>query len=149
MSKKYEIVKALRQAVKNYKISIKASSNILADDDHYYQRVQFSCGDTTIDFPIMDEFSDIEIGNPVVLLNFILQECTFFEEAQSYEEWCEDIGLAKNKESSVSLYKEISECVPVLRSILGSDLKPLNSYDIEFNTSITQALRATINQNSG
>ncbi|MCM8542464.1 MAG: hypothetical protein NE328_19495 [Lentisphaeraceae bacterium] len=142
MGNKYDEVEKLIEAVRNLQLSISKSPYELNNDGHFYQRVRLIKESLIIDFPIMDEFSDIEKGNPVVLLNFILQECLFFEDAGNFEEWCEDIGLQKDKPASMAIYEELKIIIPEIRSLLGHEIKPINYYDIEFNTGIAKALRA-------
>lgn len=142
MGNKYDEVEKLIEAVRNLQLSISKSPYELNNDGHFYQRVRLIKESLIIDFPIMDEFSDIEKGSPVVLLNFILQECLFFEDAGNFKEWCEDIGLQKDKPVSAAIYEELKIKVPEIRSTLGHEIKPINYYDIEFNTGVAQALRA-------
>ncbi|MCM8526762.1 MAG: hypothetical protein NE327_09620 [Lentisphaeraceae bacterium] len=141
MNDQYKIIDDLKSLIKNLVLSISKSPQLLEDDGHFYERIRISRKETIIDFPIMDEFSDIEKGNTVVLLNFILQECVFYEEAMNYKVWCEDIGIDLEKQSSQNLYKELSEKVPEVRSLLGSNAKPVDYYHIEFNTDVAQTLR--------
>lgn len=143
MDKTPQTIEILIQTIKDLKISISKSPELLDDDGHFYQRVQFTCNGSSIHFPFMDEYDDIIQENPVVLLNFIVQECEFFEEASGYEVWCEDIGVNKDKKSSRDLYEELEVKVPQIRKLIGSEIKALNHYDIEFNTGLAQALRAS------
>lgn len=144
MSIKYDVVENLVNVVRDLKLSIERSPLQIENEGHFYQRVRVSTDREYIDFPIMDEFSDIDRKNPVVLLNSIVQECQFFNEAKNFQEWCKDIGLPQNLDSSKEIYEEIKKKAPQISSIVGPHVKPVNYYDIEFNTGIAQALRAAV-----
>ena len=142
MNQKYEIVEKLKDKIRELDLSIAKSPTELLDAGHYFHRVEFTFKDTVIHFPFMDEYDDIKLDNPVVYLNFILQECETFEEAVNYDEWCKDAGIMGADQKSKDLYSELAQKVPHIRSIVGFDLEAINDFDIQLNTGVTQALRA-------
>lgn len=91
----------------------------------------------------MDEYGDVPAAKPAVLLQLILTECVFLEEADDFTVWCQDVGLRASDELSGRLYSRLVAAVPQVRAIIGRDVQPIPHFEIEFNTSVAQALRGT------
>lgn len=142
-SSEFEKIDRLAEAVAKFKISIEAADNNKTIGESFYQRVIVTIAGQRFTVPIMDEFSDIKNGNPVVLLHFVLSECEMYEEAEDIVQWAEDVGLKLADSSSHIIFRELYDVVPRLRALLGSGVKAISSYEIEFNTGVAKALRAT------
>lgn len=97
----------------------------------------------TYSLPVMDEFGDIEAGNPVVLLHLVLAECVAFEEADGFEEWLADVGRDHDARTSQKIYGHMAAVVPGLRAAIGQDVEPVDDFDWQLNAGAAQALRAT------
>lgn len=91
--------------------------------------------------PCFDEFRDVELGTPVILLHLVLDACICFEEADDYGAWLADLGL-RDDERARSIYSQLASVVPAVRALVGPDAQPINSHDLEFNTGLAKALRA-------
>lgn len=141
-SSEYEKIDCLIEMLGKLKISIAATNNNDNIGESFYQRVLVSLMDQQIVIPIMDEFSDIEIGNPIVLLHFVLSECEMYEEASDITQWAQDVGLKLSHSSTHIIYRELYETVPRIRALIGSEIKAISTYEIEFNTGVAKALRA-------
>lgn len=141
-SPEYEKIDSLAKVVAQFNISIEAADDNEAIGDSFYQRVLVTISGQQFTVPIMDEFSDIENGNPVVLLHFVLSECEMYEEAEDIVQWAEDVGLKLADSSTHIIFRELYDVVPRLRALIGSNAKAISSYEIEFNTGVAKALRA-------
>ena len=96
-------------------------------------------GDMCCTVIVFDEYDDAEIQNPVLWLHLVIDTCNGYEEAQDYNEWRLNEGYP-DTDYFKSLYQSYSVIVPEIRKIIG-DVETIGLYHIEFNTSITQALR--------
>jgi hypothetical protein len=92
--------------------------------------------------PCFDEYRDAEIGSRVVLLHLLLDACVCFEEASDYATWRADLGLHA-EDRSRELRGRLTEVVPNVRAIMGSEARPIDSHSLEFGTGLAKALRAS------
>ncbi|MFT7459465.1 MAG: hypothetical protein ACI909_002146 [Planctomycetota bacterium] len=105
------------------------------------KEIQLEAGDITLIIIIFDEYNDLNIANPVLWLNLVIDTCQGFEEARGYDEWRESEGY-KDSDFYQSLYQQYFAVVPKIRNIIGTQVKAIDYYHIEFNTDIAKALRA-------
>ncbi len=109
----------------------------------FYRKLGISMINQTFCVPVCDEYDDVDQMNPPVLLQLLLREMEWFEDADDYLIWCKDLGLDSTLEICRSIYFELREIVPQIREILGKELEAISDFDFELNTEITQALRAS------
>lgn len=109
---------------------------------YFYRYIQIDFPDLQLQFPVMDEFEDVKVGNPLVLLHLLLQECEFFEEAADFNAWVKDVGFFERSGTVHDIYRQLQQKVPTIRRFLGKDIRAIPSYNMEFNNGIAQALRA-------
>lgn len=124
---------------KQLSLTVLAEKSELAQE--FLKEIQLKAGDTTLIIIIFDEYNDLNIANPVLWLNLIIDTCQGFEEARGYDEWRENEGY-KDNDFYQSLYHEYLAVVPNIRNIIGEQVKAIDYYHIEFNTDIAKALRA-------
>ena len=141
-SSEYKKIDCLIQAIEELEIFIEAAGNDEAIGESFYKRLSVTVMGQQFTVPVMDEFADIEEGNPVVLLHFVLSECEMYEEAEDIIHWAQDVGLKLADSCTHIIYRELYDVVPRLRELIGSNLKAISAYEIEFNTGVAKSLRA-------
>ncbi len=138
---KYPAVDKLVTAVRRHQLTFSFPDTEANLQAQFYTRLKMHCPGSTVSMPVMDEYEDVPMQNPVVLLQLILQECELFEEAKDFSTWTKDVGLNASLPVVITLYDELAEVVPKARSIFGTELKAIPLYDMEFNTGVARALR--------
>lgn len=138
---KYPEVEQLANAVKRLGLTFAIGEPSESLEKLFYRRIEMTVGDDTFSIPVMDEFEDVPDCKPVVMLQLVLQECEFFEDAADFSHWAEDVGLNKSEPVVVEIYNEIAGLVPKLRRIFGENLHAIPVFEIEFNTGMAQYLR--------
>lgn len=142
-SSEYKKIDCLVQAVEELEISIEAADNNETIGESFYRKVRVTVMGQQFTIPIMDEFSDIETGNSVVLLNFVLSECEMYEDAEDIIQWAQDVGLKLADSCTHIIFRELYDVVPRIRVLIGRNTKAISAYEIEFNTGVAKALRTT------
>jgi len=124
------------------KISVLTEDPILREESLRQVTLATTHQDTQneIIITLFDEFRDADCQNPVLWLHLIMDTCTGFEESEGYDEWRLNEGF-KNTAYFQSLYMEYARLVPVVRKIVGDEIKPLDSFHFELNTDTAKALR--------
>jgi len=89
---------------------------------------------------VFDEYRDADIDNPILWLHLVVEACEWFEEADDYLIWRQDLGF-KDNDFFLELYERLKNNVPEIRKLIGYDVKAIDHYHIEFNTDVAQALR--------
>ena len=138
---KYPEVEQLANAVTRLGLTFAIGEPSESLEKLFYRRIEMTVGDDTFSIPVMDEFEDVPDCKPVVMLQLVLQECEFFEDAADFSHWAEDVGLNKSEPVVVEIYNEIAGLVPKLRRIFGENLRAIPVFEIEFNTGMAQYLR--------
>ena len=138
---KYPEVEQLANAVKRLGLTFAIGEPSESLEKLFYRRIEMTVGDDTFSIPVMDEFEDVPDCKPVVMLQLVLQECEFFEDAADFSHWAEDVGLNKSEPVVVEIYNEIAGLVPKLRRIFGEGLRAIPVFEIEFNTGMAKYLR--------
>lgn len=143
-SSEYKKIDCLVRAVEEFEISIEAADNSETIGESFYKRVCVTVMGEKFIIPIMDEFSDIETGNSVVLLNFVLSECEMYEDAEDIIQWAQDVGLKLADSCTHIIFRELYDVVPRMRVFIGRNTEAVSAYEIEFNTGVAKSLRAAI-----
>ncbi|MFT4816979.1 MAG: hypothetical protein ACI80L_001359 [Pseudohongiellaceae bacterium] len=108
--------------------------------DQSLRDIQLKNNDTTLTITVFDEYKDTEIQNPILWLHLILDTCQSFEEASDYDTWRKNEGY-QDTPLYQSLYQQLSNTIPKIRDIIGSEVTAIDYHHIEFNTDIAKALR--------
>ena len=138
---KYPEVEQLANTVKRLGLTFAIGEPSESLEKLFYRRIEMTVGDDTFSIPVMDEFEDVPDCKPVVMLQLVLQECEFFEDAADFSHWAEDVGLNKSEPVVVEIYNEIAGFVPKLRRTFGEGLLAIPVFEIEFNTGMAKYLR--------
>lgn len=138
--KNYPAVNKLIAAVREHQFTFSFPATKAALAEQFYVRLAMHRDGKTVSLPVMDEYEDVPVKKPVVLLQLILQECELYEEAEDFETWAADVGLNPKLPITSEIYEELSEKVPIVREIAGN-LRAISLHDMEFNTGAAQALR--------
>lgn len=137
----YAEVDSLVKKVISYKISFTCDPSEQEYERFFWKRVQMNAGNRSIKVPVYDEWGDLERGQPVPLLNHVMQAIADFEEADDFLVWARDEGLDPADPIVRNLWFELRDVAPAIRDFLGVDLKPVSSFDLELNMGAAQALR--------
>ena len=89
---------------------------------------------------VFDEYRDADINNPILWLHLVVEACEWFEEADDYLTWRQDLGF-KDNDFFQELYQRLKIDVPKTREFIGYDVNAVDHHHIEFNTDVAQALR--------
>jgi len=138
----YSIIDEITAALKKHDIRFHQQ---LSDEDLspvYYKRLLVIINQQKFSIPVCDEYDDMDQMSPPVMLQLLLREMEYFEDAEDYLLWCKDLGFDAASELCRSIHSELREVVPKLREHLGNSLKAISDFHLEMNTGITQALRA-------
>jgi hypothetical protein len=108
----------------------------------YDEQVKMIYKDLEFNIPVDNEYSDVELGNPVVFLDMILREVEHFEESENIMEWVEMVAEQLEDPETQQFYTILEIIVPEIRSIVGNNMGAIPYNDIELNTGLAKALRA-------
>ena len=140
MSYQYPQVTKLINALSEQHITFNIPAGDKKLKEFFYRKIEINISGEVFTIPVMDEYGDVDSDNPVVLLNLVLQECEFYEDAEDFLIWAQDMGLDASSEIIRQIHLDLGSVVPHIRENL-LDKKALPAYDIEFNTGVAQALR--------
>jgi len=135
-----ETIKQIANCYTNKKLSLSVLEEKPALAEESLREIQIQTGNTTLTIIIFDEYKDLDIQNPVLWLNFIIDTCQSFEEEKDFHEWRKNEGY-KDTDFYQSLYQTYSELIPKIREIIGTEVRAIDYQHIEFNTDIAKALR--------
>ncbi|NKB36017.1 MAG: hypothetical protein GKR93_02455 [Gammaproteobacteria bacterium] len=140
----HKVIKELAECLKANKLVLSINERNSHMREYSLQNIQLSQnkadGSKAIVVPVFDEYDDTRIQNPVLWLHLIVDTCEGFEQAANYDEWRSNEGY-KDSDFFSSLYADYTDLIPKIRTIIGSDIRAIDSHHIEFNTDIAQALR--------
>lgn len=138
----YPEIAALEKALTDHglRLSVEADRHL---QSRSYRRIRLTLPHDRPDLsmPVDDEYGDARNDNPMLLLHLVLSECEGYEEADDFLVWAAESGLDASETWVQALFAELGEVVPEIREIVGSDVKPLSSYDFTLNAGAAQALR--------
>jgi len=140
MDHPYPLVQKLVKALSEHNISFKVLQGDEQLDELFYRIIEINISGEVFSIPVMDEYDDVDLENPVVLLHLALQECEFYEAAEDFLVWAKDIGLDASSEIARQIHLDLGQVVPQIREKL-PHLNAVPSYEIEFNNSVAKALR--------
>ncbi|MFT5174140.1 MAG: hypothetical protein ACI8W7_002327 [Gammaproteobacteria bacterium] len=106
-----------------------------------YRSIEVRAKGQSFVVPVFDEYADANEDNPTAWLHLVLEACEYFEEADNFATWRLDIGL-KDEPVTRHIHRQLTQLVPLLREQIGTSVKAIRHYEIEFNTGIAKALRA-------
>lgn len=140
---RYPEVEALVAALRERDLILDAAPANAGFAALFYAVVRLRAGATVLDVPVMDEFGDVPDGNPAMRLNLVLQECRDFTESPELPTWAGEQGLDPADPRVSRLHEALSRAVPAVYALLGTDLDPIPWRELEFNTGMAKALRAS------
>jgi len=140
--KKYPRVEALKNCVVQHNLSFEVISPRRIDPSGIYdEEVKMKYKDQEFIVPVINEYEDVELNNPVVFLDMILREIECFEESISIKEWAFDNAVKPKNRDAIAFYKNLKEASPKIRSIVGEKIEAIPYFDIEMNSGMAKALR--------
>ena len=137
----YPQIDRLIEAISTLKLVFTVEPHSAELDRLDFRRIRLNCNGKGLSIPVADEYGDVDLNNPVVLLHLVLQACEFYEEAADFLVWSKDLGINASDPQARQIYFELREAVPQARALLGHDLKAIPAFDIELNTGLARALR--------
>lgn len=108
----------------------------------YDEQVKMIYKDMEFNIPVKNEYSDVELNNPVVYFDMILREVEHFEDSENIMEWISMVVENLEDPETKQFYTILEIVVPEIRSIVGDDVKSIPYSDIELNTELAKALRS-------
>lgn len=91
--------------------------------------------------PVDDEFDDASDANQPLLLHLVLAECEAFAAADGFAEWASESELDVSDDTVRALYDEVARVVPLVREVIGPQLKAIPVWDFTLNAGAARALR--------
>ena len=142
--KKYPQIDLLRTCVKKHDFAFEVVKPKRIDSSGLYdEEVKMIFGDQEFIVAVDNEYGDVELNNPIVFLDMILREIEYFEESENFMAWLSvSAELSKNKET-ISFYRTLKKVTPIIRSIVGKEVKSIPYFEIELDTGMAKALRKT------
>lgn len=141
--KKYPRVEVLKESVVQLDLSFDVIFPRQIDPSGIYdEEVKMKYKDQEFIVAVYNEYEDIELNNPVVFLDMILREVECFEENKAIKNWAFENAVKPTDRDAIRFYKNLKECAPKIRAIVGNNVKSIPYFDIELNTGIAKALRA-------
>lgn len=137
----YPDAQAIIQAIEDYNISFTIPPLKEYLKPAFYKNLVIHINGQSFDIPVCDEFNDFRSNNAPVFLQLVLLECSYFEEAEDFNVWVEDVGSFGDIDLSTKIYNELSAVVPKIMAALEHKVKPVSSFDMHMNTSVMQTLR--------
>ncbi len=142
---KYPQVQTLINCIKKYDLKFEVITPCrISSDIIYDEEVKMIYQDQEFIVPVDNEYEDVELNNPAVFLNMILDEVTHFEESEDIYEWLTYVTTLAKDPEIVEFYNRLSSVVPKIRAIVGNEIEPIPHFEIELNTGMAQALRTAI-----
>ena len=138
---KYPELQRLNEALLRHGLSFSLLPRTAELDRIFYRRIKVKIEEKVFELPVCDEYEDVDRANSLLLLHLLLRELEYYEDADDFLLWCEDTGLKAEDELSRSIWFELRDLAPKIRSLLGYHLKAIDDFDFEMNTGITKALR--------
>ncbi len=97
---------------------------------------------TDLVVPVDDEFSDADKASPALLLQLVLNTCEYYEECEDILEWATETELDVAEPWVLELYRTLGDVVPLVRAVVGPDLRALSPWDFSMNAGEAADLRA-------
>ena len=142
MDRKEDVIDKLKKCLIDHNIRLTPLSDTSGlPGDYKWIRFELALNSIQIDLPVNDEYNDVALPNPPLLLQLVLLECESYEEADDFLVWCRELGLDPANLDVQTLYRHLGEAVPRIREIIGPDIVGISSWDFEMNTQVCQALR--------
>ncbi|RNC83150.1 MAG: hypothetical protein ED557_10590 [Balneola sp.] len=139
----YSEINALKKCIIENDLTFEAISPKRLDVNfHYDEEVKMRFGDQEFIIPVDNEYSFVELNNPVVFLHLILEEIEYIEDSKDLYEWTGNMIQLTYDEKIVALYNGLKEVAPQIRAIVGKEVRAIPHFDIELNTGLAKALRA-------
>lgn len=135
-------VEALKQYYQTHDIELQALPRCAPYNVYGMRVIRLSRDKETFFVPVTDEYGDSDIESPLVGLHLVLQTCEYFEQAEGYTHWLEDIEL-QDTQFAQELYQRLEILLPELRRVLGFQIKAISDWDIQLGTAIIRRLRET------
>lgn len=144
MSKEqYPQIQALIDCIKTHHLTFKVIEPRRIDPKGLYdEELKMICNDQEFIIPVDNEYQDVELNNPVMFLNMILEEIVHFEESDSFNDWLSGVHQLSKDPETIEFYERIKNYTPDIRSILGNEIEPIPHFEIEMNTGLAKALRS-------
>lgn len=120
---KYPEVERLVFAVKKYNPAFEIHDRSRELDAIFYRRIVVKIQEKSISIPVLDEYEDVDLKHPAVLLHLILQECEAYDESEDFLVWTAELGLDPRDPVVRQIYFELRDVVPQLRTVFGNEIK--------------------------
>jgi hypothetical protein len=142
-AKSYPEIEALQGALRDHDLRLSVEPEEERLQSRSYRRVRLTLGasDEALSVPVDDEYGDATDDNQALLLHLVLAECACYEEADDLLVWAAETGLDPAESWVRGLYTELGGVVPTIRGVIGTDVKPLASWDFTLNGGAARALR--------
>lgn len=139
----YHIIESLIDCIKKHDLKFEViQPRRLSENTIYDEEIKMIYGDQEFIFPVDNEYEDVELDNPVVFFNMILEEIDHFESSDSFFDWLTGVYQLSKDPEIQELYERMKKYMPEVRAIIGDEIKPVPYFEIEMNTGLAQALRA-------
>lgn len=138
----YPEIKELQKVLRDHNIRLFLGPT-RKDLPRPYRTIRFNLllNDINITIPVSDEYRDADKENQPLLLQLVLFECEFYEDAEDFLVWARDSALDSADLAVQRLYKELSDAVPKILEIIGPDVIGISSFDFEMNAGPARVLR--------
>jgi len=138
----HQIIQNLIDCIKKHDLTFEVIKPRRIDPKGLYdEEIKMIYQDQEFIIPVDNEYKDVELNNPMLFLNMILEEITHFEESDSFLDWLSGVHQLSKDPETQEFYERIKKCTLDIREIVGDEIEPIPYFEIEMNTSLAQALR--------
>ena len=134
------LISQLRNAISQNNIELRISKTPLVFLDASMRKIDVSINEFEASLFIDDEYKDIDSASPLLLLNMVLMECTWYLEEDDYLTWCTSKNLNPSNVEVRTYYMELGEMISGIKSLL-PNIEHTSFFDWQLNAGDAQFLR--------
>lgn len=134
-------VRELVQAITRYGIRISKLSFDASLEASSLREVELELSEKSYRCLVYNEYGDMDTDNLPLQLNMILMEFETFQDVEDILEWTGEYDLDVSKTGVKDLWDRLQKNASEIRQVLGSDIQPTPSWDLQHGSGDVQVLR--------
>ncbi len=141
--KDYQEIQALNEIYQKHKINIRIIDNKFLSGNNDYRAVELSINKKSLILFVDDEYKDLKVNNPLLILCLILRALEDYKYADDYLVWCKNNAFEAGNSQIREYYMNLGNIYREVGKIIGKIDSQISDYDFELNAGAARKLRET------